>query len=64
MAFAPPIKTKEGWLTTFHAVKNVPGKGKCGYEAKWEKEYYAGVMLLDLHDPSKVLGYSKKPILS
>ncbi|MDD5885288.1 MAG: glycoside hydrolase family 130 protein [Erysipelotrichaceae bacterium] len=61
---APPIKTKEGWLTTFHAVKSVPGKGKCGYEAKWEKEYYAGVMLLDLFDPSKVVGFSKKPILS
>lgn len=51
---APPIKTKEGWLTTFRAVKNVPGKGKCGYEAKWEKEYYAGVMLLMILRKSSV----------
>ncbi|MBQ9369487.1 MAG: glycoside hydrolase family 130 protein [Clostridia bacterium] len=60
---APPIKTKEGWLTTFHAVRAVPPK-KDGWEEKWGKEYYAGIMLLDLKDPTKVVGLYNEPLLA
>ena len=59
---APPIKTKNGWLTTFHAVSAVPPK-KNGWEDSWGKEYYAGIMLLDLEDPTKVIGIGKEPLL-
>ena len=60
---APPIKTSKGWLTTFHAVKEVDKK-KNGWEPFWAKEYYAGIMLLDLNEPSKVIGLYDKPLLA
>ena len=59
---APPIKTKYGWLTTFHAVRAVEPK-KNGWENSWAKEYYAGIMLLDLENPSKVVGLCETPLL-
>ena len=59
---APPIRTPRGWLATFHAVRvseaNLPS-----WEKEWHKEYLAGLMLLDLDDPSKVIGLSRKPLL-
>lgn len=60
---APPVKTEEGWLTLFHAVRFDPDLGKNGWEEKWQKIYYAGIMLLDLEDPSKVIGMYDKPLL-
>lgn len=60
---APPIKTEKGWLTTFHAVDLDRTRGKNGWEEKWQKAYYAGIALLDLEDPSKVLGISKEPLI-
>ena len=45
----PPIKTRAGWLVIYHGVSK-------------EKVYRAGAALLDLHDPSKVLGRTKTPI--
>lgn len=60
---APPIKTRAGWLCTFHAVEKDPTVGKNGWEAKWDKRYYGGVMLLDLDDPSRVIGMSKEPLI-
>jgi len=61
---APPIRTKKGWLTTFHAVdRDDAARGKNGWEAKWTKRYTGGIMLLDLTDPSKVIGMSKEPLL-
>jgi len=59
----PPIKTDAGWLVIFHAVDVDPSRGKNGWEEKWTKRYTAGVMLLDLEDPSKVIGICKDPIL-
>ena len=48
----PPIKTSQGWLIIYHAVHGgFPG-------------YYLGCALLDLQDPSKVIGKSKVPILA
>lgn len=60
---APPVKTKYGWLTTFHAVDIDPFRGKNGWEDFWKKRYTAGIMLLDLNDPSKVIGMSKEPLI-
>ena len=60
---AQPIKTEKGWLTTFHAVELDTTRGKNGWEEKWQKQYYAGIMLLDLNDPSKVIGKYDKPII-
>lgn len=61
---APPVKTEKGWLTTFHAVELDPTRGKNGWEEKWQKVYYAGIALLDLENPEKVIGFSKEPLLS
>ncbi|HBL40869.1 MAG TPA: glycosidase [Ruminococcaceae bacterium] len=60
---APPVKTEKGWLTTFHAVELDKTRGKHGWEERWQKQYYGGIALLDSEDPSKVLGFSKKPLL-
>ncbi len=60
---APPIKTEKGWLCFFHAVDWDGSRGKLGWEAKWQKRYTIGIMLLDLNDPSKVIGMSKKPLM-
>jgi predicted GH43/DUF377 family glycosyl hydrolase len=48
----PPIKTKEGWLLLYHAL-----------EKKETSRYKLGAMILDKHDPSKVLYRSEHPIL-
>jgi beta-1,2-mannobiose phosphorylase / 1,2-beta-oligomannan phosphorylase len=46
----PPIKTKHGWLLIYHGVDN-------------SRVYRAGAAVLDLKDPSKVIGRTAKPIL-
>ena len=46
----PPIKTRIGWLIIYHGVSR-------------EKVYRAGAAILDLHDPSKIIGRTKTPIL-
>ena len=60
---APPIKTEKGWLTTFHAVDIDQQRGKNGWEDRWIKRYTAGIMLLDLENPSKIIGMSKEPLI-
>lgn len=61
---APPIRTDKGWLTLFHTVDIDRSRGKNGWEDKWQKRYCAGVMLLDLEDPSRVIGLCKTPLLA
>lgn len=61
---APPVKTAKGWLTTFHAVDRDDTRGKNGWEEKWPKRYTAGIMLLDLEQPWKVIGLSDLPLLA
>jgi beta-1,4-mannooligosaccharide/beta-1,4-mannosyl-N-acetylglucosamine phosphorylase len=61
---APPIKTPKGWLTAFHAVDIDQTRGKNGWEPKWPKRYTAGIMLLDLEDPSKVIGMCHEPLIA
>lgn len=66
---APPIKTAEGWLALFHATYKDPQRALFGWEvannpeAVWHKEYLGGLMLLDLDDPSKVIGMATEPLL-
>ncbi len=48
---APPIKLKEGWLLIYHGVSD-PGH-----------IYKVGAILLDLKDPTKVLGRTDIPLM-
>ena len=61
---APPVRTEKGWLTTFHGVDLDPSRGKNGWEDTWQKRYCAGIALLDLDEPWKVVGMSKDPLLA
>jgi beta-1,2-mannobiose phosphorylase / 1,2-beta-oligomannan phosphorylase len=49
-AGVPPIKTNQGWLIIYHGVSE-------------EKVYSVGAALLDLKNPSQILGRTKQPIL-
>ena len=60
---APPVKTENGWLTTFHAVKKVKHE-LYAWHSNWNKVYYGGIMLLDLNDPSKIIGMSHEPLIT
>ena len=62
---APPVKTDKGWLTTFHAVDiEHEGRGQEEWDIPWNKRYTAGIMLLDLENPSKVIGMCKTPLIA
>lgn len=61
-AGAPPVRTEKGWLVLIHTVQDVEGREKDGWEDKWNHEYSAAALLLDLEDPSKVIGLSQEPI--
>lgn len=50
-AGAPPMKTEYGWLNFYHGVDH-------------QRNYRLGILLLDLDDPTKVIGRSADPILS
>lgn len=63
---APPIRTPKGWLALFHAVSKVSRDLPCWGAAcgtRWNKEYYAGLMLLDLDDPFRVIGLCPEPLI-
>ncbi len=60
---APPIKTEKGWLTTIHAVDIDPSRQGWGWAKNWTKRYTAGIMLLDLENPAKVIGLCREPLL-
>lgn len=53
-ASIPPLRTDRGWLEIYHGTK-MTSSGPI---------YRAGAALLDLDDPSKVLGRSSVPLLS
>lgn len=50
----PPVKTRKGWLHIYHGVAMHFGSSNI---------YQAGVSLLDLQNPSKVIGRSRNNIL-
>ncbi len=60
---APPVKTEKGWLTTFHGVYKDEETPLNAWHENWFKTYYAGLMLLDLERPWKVIGMMKEPLL-
>ncbi len=47
----PPIETSQGWLVLTHGVGPM-------------RVYVIGTLLLDLDDPTRVVGYSRTPLLS
>ena len=52
---APPLKTPEGWLVIYSYIKNYYSPNRLfGIEA----------VLLDLHDPSKIIGRTEAPFLT
>lgn len=61
---APPVKTREGWLTAFHAVHKDPAKPLPAWHAGWCKTYTIGLMLLDPDEPWKVKGMYGQPLLA
>ena len=61
---APPVRTEKGWLVAFHSVDEDPSRGKDGWEENWKRRYTAGIMLLDLDDPTKVIGVYKEPLMA
>lgn len=50
----PPVKTRQGWLHIYHGVAGHFGSVSI---------YQAGVMLMDLNDPSKVVGRCRRNLL-
>ena len=48
----PPIKTKFGWLLLYHAM-----------DVRDPNRYKLGAMIVDLHDPTKILYRSSYPVL-
>lgn len=50
----PPIETKDGWLLIYHGVE----------DALAGKIYHAGAALLDLENPTRVIGRMKRPLFS
>ena len=50
-AGVPPIKTEKGWLVIYHGVNE-------------NHVYSAGAILLDIKEPTKILGRTRTPILS
>lgn len=50
----PPVKTRRGWLHLYHGVASHFGSANI---------YQAGVVLLDLEDPARVIGRSRANIL-
>ncbi len=53
-----PIRTDRGWLVIYHGSEHPDGT-----DTNWQKTYRAGVMLLDLDDPSKVIAQPKAPLM-
>ena len=47
----PPLKTSEGWIIFYHGISRI------------DEHYRVGVLLLDLKDVTKVIGWTPYPIL-
>ncbi len=59
----PPILTDRGWLTMIHTVDVDDARPGGGWSGDWIKRYTAALVLLDRHDPYKVIGISHAPVL-
>ncbi len=60
---APPVKTDYGWLALIHGVDKDDARTGWGWSRTWTKRYSAGLVLLDLHQPWRVVGMARGPIL-
>ena len=58
------MKTDRGWLAFFHSVDKDDSRTGWGWREDWTKRYTAGLMLLDLENPAKLIGLSKGPVLT
>jgi predicted GH43/DUF377 family glycosyl hydrolase len=56
-----PVRTPLGWLTIFHGVS---GTLTAGVDHQRNVQYCAGVLLLDLEDPTRIVYRSPTPILA
>lgn len=62
---ASPVKTDRGWLAIFHAVDKDDSHVLKGWEKRpWTKLYTAGLVLLDLERPWRVIGMSREPVMA
>jgi predicted GH43/DUF377 family glycosyl hydrolase len=54
-----PVRSDEGWLAIYHGNAKPPegAKGETGM-------YVAAALLLDLDDPTRVIGYSREPLFT
>jgi predicted GH43/DUF377 family glycosyl hydrolase len=55
-AGAPPLRTDHGWLEIYHGNDKSVGEHGVG-------SYFGAAVLLDLDDPSRVIGHSDGPIM-
>jgi beta-1,4-mannooligosaccharide/beta-1,4-mannosyl-N-acetylglucosamine phosphorylase len=60
---APPIRTDRGWLALTHGVDIADGR-TWGWSGDWNKRYCAGLILLDLEEPWRVIGMAPGPVLA
>ncbi len=62
---APPIKTEAGWLVIYHAADLDADRVPSGWSKNevWQKRYMAGAMMLDLKDPTRIIGLAPKPLI-
>lgn len=59
-----PVKTDRGWLMLIYASDYDHKRGKNGWGEVWQSRYCAGLALLDLEDPTKVLSLYDKPLIA
>jgi len=52
----PPLRTPRGWLTLYHGSERLPDRPGAG-------TYTAGALLLDLHEPNRLIARTPEPIL-
>jgi len=52
----PPIKTDQGWLVLYHGVETINKKNRA-------LTYRLGAMMLDLHNPEKIIARVPDPIM-
>ncbi|NLW49649.1 MAG: glycosidase [Candidatus Brocadiaceae bacterium] len=59
-----PIRTDKGWLVIFHATHYDPDTVYPTWrDENWHKVYCAGIMMLDLEEPWKIVGISQDPLM-
>jgi len=56
-----PLRTPEGWLVLHHGVTGTISGGS--FRPQKDVRYSAGALLLDLADPSRVVGRTRRPLL-